>query len=69
MKSFGILVLILYLPLAMQAQNAANAVAAKALAATAVQCDSDASDMAVLPCQLPRRVRPQKGFNRICARI
>jgi hypothetical protein len=40
------LFVLLCLPLAMQAQNAATAVAAKALAAQAVQCDSDASDMA-----------------------
>ena len=60
-KSFGILVLILYLQLAMQAQNAANAVAAKALAATAVQCDSDASDMPGCHANYPAGCGRKKG--------
>lgn len=45
MRRFEILVVVLCLPLAMQSQNAANAVAAQALNAEAVQCDSDASTM------------------------
>ncbi len=61
MKSFGILVLILYLPLAMRSQNAASAVAAKALGAQAVQCDSDASDMAGCHANYPAGCGRKKG--------
>jgi hypothetical protein len=52
---------ILCLPLAMRSQNAASAVAAKALTATAVQCDSDASDASGCHANYPAGCGRKKG--------
>jgi hypothetical protein len=60
-KTFGLLVVILCLPLAMRSQNAAGAVAAKALTATAVQCDRDASDASGCHANYPAGCGRKKG--------
>lgn len=44
-RGFTIPIVVFFLPLALQSQNAAKVIAAKALTAEAVQCDSDASNV------------------------
>jgi len=57
------LVVVLSLPLAMQSQNAAKSVAAKALNAEAVQCDSDASNMSGCHANYPAGCGRKKDQN------